>query len=207
MGSPRWSPDNRWIAFDSQKEDRSDVYVIGAGGGSARRLTTEASNAVRPSWSKNGRWIYFGSNRSGGWQVWKAPTNGGAAVQVTRRGGREAFESADGKFLYYSKFATPGLWRMPEGGGEEIPILQEGRMGAWALTDRGLCVMERSVAGPVIKFYDFHNHRLRTVRSFGREVLFDPNNTAITVSPGGRWILYTQIDEWGSDLMLVDNYR
>ena len=28
-----------------------------------------------------------------------------------------------------------------------------------------------------------------------------------TVSPDGRSLLYTQVDEGGSDLMLVDNFR
>jgi Tol biopolymer transport system component len=208
LGSPRWSPDSRWIAFDSIKEGSNDIYVISADGGSPHRLTTEASTDVRPSWSKNERWIYFGSNRRGGWQVWKVPAQGGAAVQVTRRGGREAFESADGKFIYYAKLATPGIWRMPVGGGEEVQILQEGGMGAWALTDQGICLIVKGSAAPAIKFYDFDTHQLTTVREFGRDVLFDPStSTAITVSPDGRWILYTQVDQSGSDLMLVENYR
>jgi Tol biopolymer transport system component len=64
VGSPRWSPDSRWIAFDSPtKAGNDDIYVIGADGGQSRRLTSGPSNNVRPSWSHDGRWIYFGSNR------------------------------------------------------------------------------------------------------------------------------------------------
>jgi Tol biopolymer transport system component len=190
------------------KEGSNDIYVISADGGSPHRLTTEASTDVRPSWSKNERWIYFGSNRLGGWQVWKVPAQGSAAVQVTRRGGREAFESADGKFIYYAKLATPGIWRTPVGGGDEIQILQEGGMGAWALTGDGICLIDKRSPGAAIKFYDFDTHQLTTLREFGRDVLFDPStSTAIAVSPDGRWILYTQVDQSGSDLMLVDNYR
>jgi Tol biopolymer transport system component len=31
--------------------------------------------------------------------------------------------------------------------------------------------------------------------------------SALSVSPDGRWILYTQVDQAGSDLILVDNFR
>ena len=45
---------------------------------------------------------------------------GGPAVQVTNHGGYAAFESLDGKFLYYTKYqAVPGIWRIPTSGGEE----------------------------------------------------------------------------------------
>lgn len=80
-------------------------------------------------------------------------------------------------------------------------------MGNWALTDQGICVIGKGSAGPAIKFYDFDTHQLTTIREFGREVLLDYTQSAITVSSDGRWILYTQIDQSGSDLMLVDNYR
>ncbi len=90
---------------------------------------TEPSDEVRPSWSGNGRWIYFGSDRTGTWQVWKLPSEGGPAVQVTRKGGREAFESPDGKSVYYHKRDVPGIWRVPVEGGEEAQVLDAGNQG------------------------------------------------------------------------------
>jgi dipeptidyl aminopeptidase/acylaminoacyl peptidase len=41
-GSPRWSPDARWLAFVSNRGDdkaQAQLYVIPAEGGEARRLT------------------------------------------------------------------------------------------------------------------------------------------------------------------------
>ena len=103
-----------------------------------RRLTAGASNNIRPSWSRDGRWIYFGSNRSGEWQIWKTLTYGGTAVQVTKKGGSEAFESSDGKDLYYVKQFSAGIWKAPVQGGEETQVLDQGMESLWALTQQGI---------------------------------------------------------------------
>jgi serine/threonine protein kinase/Tol biopolymer transport system component len=202
MGRPRWSPDSRKIAFNSSKEGRTDIYIVGVDGGPVRRATREASNA-RPSWSRDGRWIYFGSDRSGEWQMWKVPDQGGAAIQVTKRGGREATESADGKFVYYAKMQVRGIWRVPVDGGEETQVLDQGEMGRWALTSRGIYVL----ADRAIKFYGFGTRQWTTIKEFSIEVNLNVADTSFTVSPDDRWILYTQLDNAGSDLMLVENYR
>ena len=159
-GDPRWSPDSRRIAFDSRREGHSNVYVMSVEGGSPRRLTMETFEDVRPSWSRNGRWIYFGSNRSGDWQIWKAPAEGGPARQVTYKGGREAFESPDGKFVYYARGGISGIWRVPVEGGQETQVLQQGSQGFWAVTDRGLCFINRGATpGPAIEFFSFASAR------------------------------------------------
>jgi Tol biopolymer transport system component len=207
-GSPRWSPDSQWIAFDYTKEGNHDIVVINADGGPPRRVTTKTSNNGRPSWSRDGRWIYFGSNQGGMSQVWKIPAQGGAAVQITRSGGREAFESADGKFVYYAKSDTPGIWRTLADGGEETRVLDQVVIGQWALTGQGICFIDAtSPAGPAIKHYDLATRQQRLTHQFPKRTVIDGGDTSISVSPDGRWILYTQLDQAGSELMLVENFR
>jgi Tol biopolymer transport system component len=209
VGTPRWSPDGRQIAFDSTKEGNNHTFVLNVEGGLVRRLTTETSNDVRPSWSRDGRWIYFGSDRTGDSQVWKAPREGGPAVQVTKRGGTEAFESTDGKFVYYAQYHTPGIWRVPVEGGEETQVLDQSGMGRWALADQGICFLDfRAPPIPVIKMYGFASGRVSMIRQFPKGTPLDyVSESAIAVSPDGRWIIYTQLDQTGSNLMLVENYR
>ena len=97
-GSPRWSPDGRWIAFDRQGEDgRQAVYVVDAAGGRPRLLT----NGHTPSWSRDGRTIYFSANRTGRYEVWRIPQQGGEEVQVSDIGGEYALLSPDGTTVYY----------------------------------------------------------------------------------------------------------
>lgn len=208
LGSPRWSPDSRWIAFDSPQGGNSDIYIISADGGQARRLTIGPSNNVRPSWSRDGRWIYFGSNRSGASQIWKQPVAGGAAVQVTKSSGEEAFESADGKFVYWAKLGAPGIWRVPVEGGEETQVIQQSTESLWALFDRGICFFDVSnSAGPALKLYSFATHQVTLLREFAKDTSIDELSTVLSVSPDDRWIIYTQLDQAGSDLVLVENFQ
>jgi eukaryotic-like serine/threonine-protein kinase len=211
-GSPHWSPDGRWIAFDSPKYGSVDIFVVSAEGGQPRRLTTESSDEFRPSWSADGRWIYFSSNWSGRLQIWKAPADGGAAVQVTRgpRGGEEAFESEDGKYVYFSTTDEPGIWSVPSQGGKEIKILNLAQQGLWALTRQGICFFDlKSEAGPAINYYEFAAKRLRVIHQFSKQTRIHEMklSTPIAVHPDGKWILYSQIDQASSNLMLVENFR
>ncbi len=79
-----------------------------------QRLTEDPTDEYEPRWSRDGRWIYFVSTRSGRARGLEASGSGGSAgrsagrpSQVTRQGGAAAFESADGRWLYYAKDTRP----------------------------------------------------------------------------------------------------
>jgi Tol biopolymer transport system component len=208
VGTPRWSSDGSRIAFDSTQAGHTDIYVINAAGGLPQRLTNDATEEVRPSWSRDGRWIYFGSNRSGDWQVWKIPATGGQAAQVTKQGGREAFESPDGKFVYYFRGAggSRGIRRVPVEGGAETSVLDQVYQGNWAILNHGIYFARpQPQSGPAIKFFNFATRQITQIGLLEKRLIQGP--PALAVSPDGRWLLYAQLDQSGSDVMLVESFR
>ena len=207
-GTPRWSPDGRRIAFDGFSG--SGIHVIDVDGGPSRRVASEHSDGVVPSWSRDGQWIYFASPRTGRSEVWKVPAAGGQAVQITKRGGFAAFESQDGKSLYYAKgMNIGGLWSVAVKGGEEAPVLDFPKAsfwGYWALVKTGIYFVNTEARPqPALQFLSFAGRRVVQVATLDRKPV--PFVSGIGVSPDGRWILYTQEDQRSSDIILVENFR
>ena len=210
---PSWSPDGASIAFNSIAEGNMAIYVIGANGGKPRRVTPDASDNSAPSsipnWSRDGTWIYFVSSRSGEDQVWKVPAQGGKAVQVTKRGGMTGLESTDGKFLYYAKGIDPdSIWKVPVDGGQETQIIESLASSVdFAVVDRGIYFIpaqsSRSNLSSSIQFFSFESGKTIPIATTEKRAAY-----GLTISPDGRWILYTQHDQSpATELMLVENFR
>ena len=63
-GSPRWSPDGRWLAFVSNREGdekkaKGQLYVLPANGGEPRRLTDGNESVESVAWSPDSSRIAF----------------------------------------------------------------------------------------------------------------------------------------------------
>jgi Tol biopolymer transport system component len=138
--------------------------------------------------------------------MWRAPAEGGTAVQVTQKGGREAFESPDGRYLYFTKADRPGIWRIAAEGGEEVLISQQAAVGRWALDERGIYFLSTSTPVAQIRFFQFVTRRDSLLREFPNQLSFgySPN---LSVSPDGRWIIYGAPDLVESDIMMVENFQ
>src|SRR5579862_5239555 len=129
---PRFSPDGRWIAFTGEYQGNRDVYVIPAGGGTARRLTftsdivPEATlrsgpNNMVVTWTPDSKGIVFLSRRMA-WNNWinrlfTVPVSGGlATVMPLDRGGFLSY-SPDGKQIAYNRiFRNFRTWKRYDGG-------------------------------------------------------------------------------------------
>jgi Tol biopolymer transport system component/DNA-binding winged helix-turn-helix (wHTH) protein len=204
-GSPRWSFDGNHIVFDSNKEGRFSIYTMDAEGGSRpRRITTGPHDDAVPSWSRDGKSIYFGSNRTGSFQIWRMGVNGEDPTQITKGGGRVAFESLDRRYLYYARTGgTTSLWRVPVGGGEEKMVIPTVLSSAFALTREGIYF----VPGPGAGSYSVHFFSFRSGKSRIQCTLDGAPGGGLACSSDGRSILLTVVAEMKSDLMLVENFR
>jgi Tol biopolymer transport system component len=202
---PRWSPDSENIGFTAQDGRKVHIHVVSAKGGKPRRLIAESAEEDSPYWSHDGKWLYFASDRSGRSEIWRVPSKGGEAVQITNHEADAVEESPDGRFFYYSKgfpLETSSLWRIPVKGGEEVKVLDP--VSTWALARDGIYFFTPpdKQGHSDIRLYEFSTGEVSKILTIERGV-----GDNIAVSPNGRWILYTHLDEAASDLMLVEDYR
>jgi Tol biopolymer transport system component len=196
VGSPRWSPDAKWIAMDYRPENHSQIYLVDSEGRNFHALTTHDSENEVPGWSRDGRSVYFTSNRTGDWQIWRRDLASGHETQVTESGGIGPFESYDGATLYYSKFDQGGIWRRPVSGGPEARVttaLHTGYWGGFAITEAGIYFLDADASPrPTIFYYDIRRGRTTPVLSLDHL----PVSTVpeLAASRDGRILLFTQLE-------------
>ncbi len=210
VGSPQWSPDGRWIAFDGQSEDRHwDIFVIDAAGGQPRRLTPYPSDEHGPTWSRDGKFVYFGSTRTGGVEIWRMPVAGGEGVQVTDQGSNlRGSESWDGTMVLYTKRGQPGLFAHPTAGGPERRVLESPvGMYSFVAVKGGVYYLTRPQSGSLaweLRFLDLATERSRLVGQFEMQSI-----QGFSVSPDGKTFLFAggKPQSSNTDLMLIEGFR
>ncbi|HEY3742081.1 MAG TPA: protein kinase [Bryobacteraceae bacterium] len=210
-GSPNWSPDGRWIAFDLRSpKGESSIFLLDVLGGKPKQITGPGPHDMVPGWSRDSHWIYFSSDRSGdNLEIWKVPSSAssGGAVQVTHSGGFQGVESPDGRFLYYSKRRQLGIWRAPlQGGAAEQKVAGLEAIGNryWDASAQGIYFAAPSKA-PELKLFHFSNGEVTHVV----DLLAPPaqSHQGISVSPDGRGFLYLQTDPAATNLMVGNRFH
>jgi Tol biopolymer transport system component len=137
------------------------------------------------------------------------PDQGGEPVQVTRNGGFNAFESPDGRYLYYgrSEQGRSFVYRMPVEGGTDERLFES--LINWASLAMGSRHMffvrgqtpEGSGYGTEIHSYELASGQIRKVAETGMPI------ATLSPSPDERHLTYAAVELLGSDLMLVNDVR
>lgn len=212
LGSPQWSPDGAWLAFDGNRAPidptlkHHNIYVMPSAGGPFRRITDDRYDVERPQWSADGKWIYYLQD-SAPPETRKVPFGGGASVHVGGAMG-DLRISSDDKFFYYTREdGARGVWRRPVAGGPES--LVPGTEGVylyryWDLTDSGIFFVD-GLPHPTLRYASFGGNRLETIATLPNELFFGPRGLA--VSPDGRTILCVLNDVTLSNIMLITNLK
>ena len=208
VGTPRWSPDGKQIVFDGVKDGRSTIFTVDAAGGAPRHFTQDPWQNMMPSWSRDGRVIYFVSTRGNGQlHVWKQAVAGGAPVQISRTAGGEAVESADGSVVYISDGAR-GIWQVSPDGRDEHPVpglenVHDSRY--FDVTERGAYFLREAKSPGEIVFFDFATHRSTPLVNLEDRFLLGMPSLSVTGDDG--WLLYAEVDDSGSDILMLENFK
>lgn len=82
--SPMYSPDGRRIAFESNRDGNTEIYVMNADGSNQRNVSNFPGAADHgPVWSPDGRQIMFYSNRAGNWDIFVMSSDGQNVINLT----------------------------------------------------------------------------------------------------------------------------
>lgn len=61
---PVASPNGRWIAFQSNRDDDFEIYIVNRGGGQLQRLTFNDEFDRLPAWSPDSEWVIYSTESS-----------------------------------------------------------------------------------------------------------------------------------------------
>lgn len=81
--TPRFSPDERRIAYMSYQNDKPSLYVYDLSNGTQRLLVTNVSLAFAPRFSPDGRWILFTMSVAGNADIYRIAATGGTPQRLT----------------------------------------------------------------------------------------------------------------------------
>jgi hypothetical protein len=116
--SPRFSPDGKRIAFESDRDGYPEIWVAASdGSGPSQSTTLRSPRSGSPRWSPDGTEIVFDSLASGNNDIWMVGSEGGPARQLTTEPSNDARPnfSRDGRWIYFrsDRSGAQQIWKMP----------------------------------------------------------------------------------------------
>lgn len=112
---PSWSPDDRSIAFQSDRGSTTyHIYVMNADGSNQRQLTKGSADDRHPVWMPDGKSILFDSDNGKGREIWQVNVADGSLTQITHLGQEASFAAPSPNAQYISFYLyqkdTLDLW-------------------------------------------------------------------------------------------------
>ncbi len=120
---PAFSPDGSRIAFVSQRDGNSEIYVMNADGTGSTRITNDPQPDGRPVFTADGQSLVFHSARTAGkQQIWVVNVDGSGLTQLTRDSvNASPTVSPDGQTIAYVSMRNKDadIWLMARDGSNQ----------------------------------------------------------------------------------------
>jgi eukaryotic-like serine/threonine-protein kinase len=132
---PVWSPDGRWIAYNSDRNGHATLYRKPSdGSGAEELLLTSEQVAVPTSWSRDGKYLLYSRGPVGSQEIWALPLEGERKPWLVVARTANSFSanghlSPDGRWVAYMS---------TESGGPEVYVVAfHGGQGKWQVSTNG----------------------------------------------------------------------
>jgi eukaryotic-like serine/threonine-protein kinase len=210
---PVWSPDGKWIAYNSDRNAHSTIYRKRSdGSGAEELLLTDAQVTLPSDWSRDGKLLFYSRGPVGDSEIWALPLEGERKpVLVVPRAANTATAqgslSPDGRWLAYTS---------NESGTLEIYVIAfGGGTGKWQVSTNEGVIPRWSKDGKELYYYNITNQTVTAVPvteangalQFGaaQALAVSPANQqgSYDISPDGQKILLDVLSQQVSQSVTV----
>ena len=223
---PLWSPDGKYIVFDSNRKGHRDLYIKASNGaGSEELLLESAQDKTAYDWSRDGRYLLYSSlDPQTSRDIWVLPMQGDRRPFVfvnTRFDERAAQFSPDGHWVAYisnesgrfevyvrpfgrtSSEVAGGQWQVSTSGGLAPRWRSDGKELYYIAPDDKLMVAQVRTSGatfePGTPVALFQTQIYGGGNDPGTGIQYD-------VSGDGRFLIDTVKEDASSSIMLLQNW-
>jgi TolB protein len=201
---PQWSPNNKTIAFTSDRGGSRDIWMVDAAPTPAlRQVTTWPGSEGQPHWNRDGSQVFFNADKDTRLNdIWRVAATGGEPVRVTTAGNLGNFRGIAGQDGFFvSTIAKAGQLAV-------LRMTPDGRLSVvWdkstVLPNDPAPMVGDSLVADVEQPDGKMQSMFLAADGHGGRLILKPGETAVAASKDGQWIVYQLAAGGATDLGLL----